>query len=624
MTTKWFLLASCAVLFFALHPQAAFAQSGVDAANKPFQMEGDATTTGTICFLPVANGGPAFAAPGSYPPGNSACPTVNFSGSSATWTLVTYGASSDDWDLVFSHTSHSLATAFSTDAVNTTSDNAFLGTSSSLSANINTWTWNPHKSQGKDDIAHSMAAAYSLANGDIGVYMAMDRFDNSGSSIAGFILVQDSNFDLCTGNGLGANGPNANCTATNTFVGHSTVGDLLILAQFTQGGAVSTIDVFSWNGTTMVLNTTRSPAPCDPTIGTSTLCGLTNNQVVQVVTRQGNTVLSPVNTTSPWSFSDKGGQTSFALGEFIELAIDLNAVLGSNLPCFTRVMALTSSSQAVGLNDSLSDLTAPVNFPLCGAKITKSCTGAHILGDGVTVEYDFGGTITNSGIAGLTNVCVTDTPPAVATSLSVTQPSVCTSGTLASQGTANYSGSFETTVILSQQQNEATVNATSAGGTAISPANGFWLNGQNATLCTPPEHGALTLTKMCTGTTINPSTLAITVSYTGTLTNDTNHSSNVLISGISVTDTPAGGIATAVACLNGNNPVTSLAPGASCSYSGSYTATQCTADANGRCDFDDTAKASGNGALGVGTVNAPNAMGTCHLCPLGACAATSP
>lgn len=638
----WLILGVFAIVatMAALTPGTALAQNGVDASNTPFQMEGDASTTTTICFETPANGGPAIATPV-----NGSCPSIG------TWTLVTYasgGGPSDDWDRVFNTFfgkapgSHALATAYVNDAISSTTDNSFLGTSSALANNISTWAWKPHGVQDKDDIEHSLAAAYTLPNNDTAVYAAMDRYANNGSSIAGFVFVQDANFDLCVAAGQGASGPDKNCTAANTFVGQSTIGDLLILSAFSQGGAVSTIEVFEWDGTTMVLKETVSPAPCDPTTGSATLCGSVNNQFAMGVLH-GKPALVQTNTTAPWSFSDKGGNSNFATGEFLEIGIDLNSIFGSNLPCFSKFMALTSSSATLGLTDSLSDLTAPVSFPLCGMSITKSCTGASINSDGATVHYTFGGTITNKGLAGLANVCVTDTPASSITSsnLKVNQSSYCTTGTLAGGGaTTTYTGSFDATAILSTDQNTATVNATTVGGVAVDPASGTWLNGTGAKLgCAPSGAGALKLTKTCSGVSIDPKTLAITVSYTGTLTNDnsTSGGSNVSIGSIQVTDTPDGATgATNINCLDAsNNVVTTLVPGASCSYSGTYVATKCEPEVDpvtglpttttlGRCQFTDTANASGQGALGVGTVNAIAAQGTCSLCPLGSCSASAP
>src|SRR5713101_37186 len=263
-----------------ISPQPALAQSGVDnsTATGVFQMEGDAQRTGTICWLPLASGGPAIATPvaaGTNSTDLHGCPTVNPAGSSATWSLITYGSSTDDWSsFVFSNgtftsKAHSLfPPSFVNDAVGSQTDNTFLGSASKDTDDISAWTWNPHGVQDKDDIAHAFAGAYHLANGDTAIYTGMDRFANSGDATAGFWFVQDSTFALCVGLHLAA-GPSGNvvnnsCTASGTFVGHHFDGDLLLVSDFSQGGAVSTINVFVWQGGSLVLDATRSPAPCDP------------------------------------------------------------------------------------------------------------------------------------------------------------------------------------------------------------------------------------------------------------------------------------------------------------------------------------------------------------------------
>jgi len=252
-----------ALFVFGLQPRAALAQSGVDnsTATGVFQMEGDATRTATICWLAITSGGPAIAAPATTPGTNktdstTGCPTVNPAGGSATWPLITYGSTTDDWSSfifssgAFTSKAHSLFNpAFVTDSINSQTDNTFLGTSSKDTDDISAWTWNPHSVQGKDDIAHAYAGAYHLANSDLAIYAGMDRFANSGDATAGFWFVQDSTFALCVGPGLAATGnggtvSNTSCTAAGTFVGHHFDGDILIVSDFSQGGAVSTINIF--------------------------------------------------------------------------------------------------------------------------------------------------------------------------------------------------------------------------------------------------------------------------------------------------------------------------------------------------------------------------------------------
>src|SRR5207245_10364698 len=66
-----------------------------------------------------------------------------------------------------------------------------------------------------------------------------------------------------------------------TFAGHHTDGDLLIVSDFSQGGAVSTINIFKWQNGSLVLSATESPAPCDPVNDNNTFCGLVNNAFTQ-------------------------------------------------------------------------------------------------------------------------------------------------------------------------------------------------------------------------------------------------------------------------------------------------------------------------------------------------------
>src|SRR5262249_18197418 len=152
------------------------------------------------------------------------CPTVNPAGSSATWSLISFGANTDDWASFafsgsgFTSKGHALFTpAFVNDPTNSATDNTFLGASSKDTQDISAWAWNPHGTQDKDDIDHAFAAAYKLANGHTAIYAGMDRFANSGDSTAGFWFVQDSTFALCTGFHLAAspsgNVPNNSCTA---------------------------------------------------------------------------------------------------------------------------------------------------------------------------------------------------------------------------------------------------------------------------------------------------------------------------------------------------------------------------------------------------------------------------
>jgi len=276
-----------------------------------------------------------------------------------------------------------------------------------------------------------------------------------------------------------------------------------------------------------------------------------------------------------------------------------------------------------------------VSFPLCGASITKVCTTASIASDGVTVTYNFGGNVKNTGVAGLNTVVVTDvpTPPANAsvTNVTVVGPDLSgqpTPGVLAAGATVPYTGSFQMNALSTSFQNKATVNAKTPAGTAIAPASGFWLSGSDTLAgdCAPAPSGKLSITKSCSTAIASGNPLTITVSFSGTVTNN----STVQVSEINITDVPsAANITTscggqASGACSGTNGSLILAPGKSATYTGSYNTNVCSPTANGadgRCIFSDTVSAKGVGALGANhKVDATDVSATCPLCPAGTCA----
>ena len=649
------LFALCA-LALALSPNVALAQSGVDnsSATGVFQMEGDATRTGTVCWLTAANGGPAIAAQVSpIPAGNptkldvNGCPTVNPAGSAATWTLITYGSNTDDWSSfafsggAFTGKGHSLFDpAFVTDAVNSASDNTFLGASSKDTQDISQWNWNPHGVQDKDDIEHAGAGAYHLANGDTAIYAFMDRYSNAGDATAGFWFVQDSTFALCVGNGLAANaaGPpvaNSSCTASGTFVGHHTVGDLLIVSDFSIGGAVSTINIFEWDGTTIVLTKSLSPAPCNPVSGGSDFCGQVNNGFTQAIATNGKNAGQPVLVaanvaTGGWPFTEKtAGATAYVTGEFLEIGVDLNKIFSGSLPCFSTFFAETRSSTSS--TATLSDLTTPVSFPLCSLSVDKSCTSASIV-NGNQVRYDFSGHVNNTGSATLYSPVVYDVPPAstVAGSLHLTQPVGPIPGNSNTNG--GYSGYFISTSILGQGDKNRVAAAASSvsSGTPLNVVCGTNNPSTDATECadwgsspgcSPTITTGLVLTKLCsTCLTAGTNDIHVAVNEAFKLCN----TGNTNVSGISVTDCRNGtwsGSPGSQTCSGTTQSITSndsLSAGSCKTYSSSYTPTSTGVCSGTSCTLHDEAIGSGTAALSgaVYANNGSSASANCDVCPI--------
>lgn len=622
---KTLLLAACitTVMVMAGLPQLVFA-SGVDAPGDVFQMEGDAQKTDTICFGTDTNGAPAIATPVS-----GVCPTVG------TWDLVTFGANTDDWSNVYSGSGkHYNAKSFDPDLTNSSLDNVFLGTASKDTDDLSAWSWKVQKPQAKDDIAHAFAAAYtSTENSHTYIVAGMDRYANNGDATAGFWFVQDSNFALCTGNGTDTDGANPACKANLTFVGHHTDGDMLLVSDFSTGGSVSTINVFVWSGGTLVLSQTRSPAPCNPVTDDSELCGLVNNAYTQGTDRKGNAILVPANvSTGGWPFSDTKGNSTYLTGEFLEVAIDLNAVFGSNVPCFSKFMGETRSSTSV--NASLSDLTNPVSFPLCSLSVTKICTGSQISTDSNGnnfVRYSFGGNINNTGLQTIYHPNLKDTVPTtgyIADSLTINgNPAtpgsyIDLTGTIAGGETQAYTGTLDSTAILSGSgdnvKNFVSAKASSnSSGTPqnVGPSDANWGNPDS---CKPPVAPGLKLEKKCkTCLVSNGTNLDVNVSEGVNIIN----TGNVAINGIVIKDCRGGswtGNDPATATCNGGTAVTllsggSLAAGASQIISTTITPKDCYGR-NGNCSFSDAVIASGTAALSGATVTAVQISGSCDVC----------
>jgi len=605
-----FALLALAVAVLAL-PQAAFAANGVDDPLLVFQLEGNVTNESDICFLLNSSG--AFTAPFA---GN--CPSG--------FAHVQFGATTDDWANIATPPNHAEATSYISpstspaEAINSNSDSIFTagGSKDTLGISSGAWKWKNGKPQAKDDIEHAFAAAYTLpgvVNGssaacgganepgcDTAVYFGMTRYDNSGDATAGFWFFQDGGVGLAGGT-LNANkDPICSVGSGCPFSGHHSNGDLLIVSDFSQGGPISSIVIYTWacsgtgaacDSSGSLVASSASGGECNPIAGSSSLCSIAN----------GGSGLSV-----PFGFLNKSGQSTLANGELLEGGVDLNVIFPGGLPCFSTFMAETRSSNSP--TATLSDLTPPVSFPLCGASITKTCTGAGFVNDPTTgatsVKYSFSGTVKNTGIGNLTNVCVSDTPGAnfIIGSLNLVQPPECSSGSLAPGATSTYSGDFRTTSASNTEGNTATVNATSSGGTAISPASASWIvspNTQLPNVCTPAP-GPLDLTKECSVAVVPVNgVLEIRVDFDGVVTNH----SGVQVTGLSVTDNPTTSITLGTTTLNNN---------ASTTYSGSYFPSSCSTTDGGRCAFSDTASAQATGGASTGTITAPDAGATCHLC----------
>jgi len=609
--------------------QLAFAVDGVDNKADVFQMEGNATDDNatTVCFGLDLNGAPATA--------DAPCPSIG-----GPWTVVDFAARTDDWSNIFTNSGNFAARSFTTDPTNTRNDTSFLGTASKDTDDLFEWTWNQSKPQAKADIAHAFAGAYlSNETGNTFIYAGMDRIANNGSTTAGFWFIQDSGFAMCTGDGTDTDGDNPTCTTAGTFIGQHTNGDLLLVSDFSNGGAVSTINVFIWNsGLPSTPDASRSPAPCDPVSDDSDLCGLVNNKYVESTNNKGDPILEKVTVpTGGWSFSGKGGNTAYLTGEFLEIGIDLNSIFGANVPCFSKFMGETRSSTSVSA--SLSDLTAPVSFPLCSISVTKTCNSSVIApkaGGGELVRYSFSGNVNNTGNLTIYKPQVKDTVPTtgyITGSLKINSTSVTpgawfeiNNGGILGGNSAPYSGTLDSSSILmgtaDAVKNFMDASASSdPSGTPQNVSGEATADWGNPTSCAPIVTPGLTLAKKCqTCLVTNGTDLDVDVSEGVKICN----TGNVTISGIVMKDCRGGTWSsndpTTATCsgtgLTVTNAPTSLGPGQCQVVSNKYTPADCGSRPTNNCSFGDAVIAGGTASLSGGSVNAQQTSTACSVCPI--------
>jgi hypothetical protein len=199
----------------------------------------------------------------------------------------------------------------------------YTGGGSKDDLDVPNWRYKSGSVPPKDEITNAYAALYAVPGGSgneqILVFGA-DRFAQSGASQIGFWFFQN---DVHPAAG------------SDTFTANHKNGDILILSDFTQGGAITTIRVFQWhfpggsvNGT---LDQVGIGADCTAGGSPKFFCGEVN--------------AAPQ--TAPWSYVPKAGAAgTFPTGGFYEGGINLSA-LGIADACFASFLAETRSSPSV-------------------------------------------------------------------------------------------------------------------------------------------------------------------------------------------------------------------------------------------------------------------------------------
>jgi hypothetical protein len=469
---------------------------------------------------------------------------------------------SDDWDMVNNNAGSPVAR---TGVIEDPAPNqsTFTGGRKDIQ-DISEWKHKAGSVPDKDDITNAYAAAYE-ENGDLIIYFGADRFANDGDAQVGFWFFQD----------------NVRALPNGSFSGNHQPGDILVLANFEQGGSAPVISVLEWVGTGGdqqggTLHEVIAPGDA--------LCGLTAGHACAIT----NTTPE----TSPWDYSPKSGTADvFPPQSFFEGGINLTQTLGHDVPCFAGFLAETRSSTSVA--STLKDF-AVGELGVCNIAIAKSCFAVEVNEDETGFIYSYEGTVTNTGFGILYDVSVTS------------QGEKFSWPTIPAGESVVFEGNFEST--LKPDITKATVEAAGVpGGPPVFEAEA------EDECPVPPINPMISVTRECSLELEDVGDeVIVVVNYEGQVCNTSSGDGAIGLTNVELTDdagTPDDPSDDAVHEI-GDLPVDGCAP-----YSGSYIPSSTSSTSPHEAQFSATSSATGVAKLDFGNV-AESASATCGLCPL--------
>ena len=272
-----------------------------------------------------------------------------------------------DWASLFDSAGHEQSvlppnfygTSFVRDFVQNASgpDRTTFATGSKDTLNISTgWQCSrANNVSSKVDLLNSYATFYvDPGTGDDIVYFGLERSSNAGDGNVGIWFLQDPTVSCLAP----ATGP-----STVSFTGDHFDGDLLVVAAFTTGGAVSTVNVYEWTGGNAAGHLNPTPiitgADCARSAPGDAVCAIVNSAAV----------------IPPWPTQDKDGDNILNTSEFFEGGLNLTR-MGLAFGCFNKVIFDTRSSQS--LTATLFDFTLGT-FLTCNDG--NACTRGHLRSD---------------------------------------------------------------------------------------------------------------------------------------------------------------------------------------------------------------------------------------------------
>ncbi len=301
----------------------------------------------------------------------------------------------EDWEDVYNGTSSAFATAFIVDTFAngsivgypTPENSFFTGGGSKDTDDLSEWQYDTTDDvvPDKNDIVTAFAAAYDdPTDGHTIFYFGLDTYSVQGASNAGFWFFRQP----VTLNPLGPG------ETTGTFNGQHSDGDLFVSVSYEQGGKVGLVEVYEWDSTLGPGNKPLGPqlilsaaqADCANAPADDDVCGVIN--------------FTP-GEDPPWNYLSKAGDPTYESAAFVEFGLDVTALLGPEIGCFSAFLAETRSSPS--LEAQLKDF-AIGGFPVCGIEVAKGADELSKVGDEINYEI----TIENTGRATLYKQSISD------------------------------------------------------------------------------------------------------------------------------------------------------------------------------------------------------------------------
>jgi hypothetical protein len=242
---------------------------------------------------------------------------------------------------------------------------------------VSNWACRTQGVQGKSDIMYAYAATYQ-DNGDIFLYAGGDRRTVEGSANFGIWLNQEA--VTCEA------GPSGN----TPFTGRHLDGDLFLVAEFDQGGSVSTINVYRWSDPDMI------PENGDECLGGG--AGDCSDEGATFLTGLNCATSGPGDAacgiTNDLSTIDAAWRAGIGLNGFYEAGINLTEAI-EGLGCFANVLIETRSSTS--LTATIKDFVT-LDLSTCGTlTVEKETVGADGTFDFAVAPDPDGGPFSLSG-----------------------------------------------------------------------------------------------------------------------------------------------------------------------------------------------------------------------------------